>query len=77
VSSLYDVVNFRGVVPVHTLAIWRVKVQPRVHVFLWLLANNKLLTRDNLVKHQNVPDLSCKFCSEPESVAHLVFLNVL
>jgi hypothetical protein len=50
VSSLYAIVNFRGVMPAHIPAVWRVKVQPRVHVFLWLLANNRLLTRDNLVK---------------------------
>jgi hypothetical protein len=55
VSSMYAIVNFRGVMPVHIPAVWRVKVQPRVHVFLWLLANNKLLTRDNLSKRQHVP----------------------
>jgi hypothetical protein len=63
VSSLYAIVNFRGVLPVHIPAVWRVKVQPRVHVFLWLLVNNRLLTRDNLVKRQYVPDHSCVFCS--------------
>jgi hypothetical protein len=55
VSSLYAVVNFRGVILVHISVVWRIKVQPRVHVFIWLLANNRLLTRDNLVKRQHVP----------------------
>jgi hypothetical protein len=68
VISLYAIVNFRGIMPVHIPAAWRVKVQPRVHVLLWLLANNKLLTRDNLVKRQHVPDLRCIFCTESESV---------
>jgi hypothetical protein len=73
VSSLYAIVNFRGVMPVHIPAVWRVKVQPRVHVFLWLLANNKLLTRDNLAKKQHVPNHSCVFCSETETIMHLFF----
>jgi hypothetical protein len=73
VSSLYAIVNFRGIMPVHIPAVWRIKVQPRVHVFLWLLANNKLLSRDNLSKRQHVPDASCLFCCDDESVAHLFF----
>jgi hypothetical protein len=73
VSSLYAIVNFREVMPVHTPTVWRVKVQPRVYVFLWLLANNKLLTRDNLVKRQHVPEISYIFCTESESVTHLFF----
>jgi hypothetical protein len=73
VSSLYDIVIFRGVMPVHIPAVWRVKVQPRVHVFLWLLANNRLLTRDNLVKRQHVSDHSCVFCSKTETIMHLFF----
>jgi hypothetical protein len=58
---------------VHIPAVWRVKVQPRVHVFLWLLANNKLLTRDNLAKRQHVPGHSCVFCSESENIMHLFY----
>jgi hypothetical protein len=73
VSSLYAIVNFGGIMPVHIPAVWRVKVQPRVHVFLWLLANNKLLSKDNLAKRQHVPDIRCIFCNEAESVAYLFF----
>jgi hypothetical protein len=73
VSSLYAIINFRGVVPVHILAVWKLHVPPRLHVFIWLLANNKLLTRDNLVKRQNVPDLTCVFCSENETCERLFF----
>jgi hypothetical protein len=32
-----------------------------------------LLTRDNLVKRQNVDDLTCVFCNEVESCQHLFF----
>jgi hypothetical protein len=34
-QSLHKIINFRGVQPVHTLAIWNLKIPPRVHFFLW------------------------------------------
>ena len=73
VRSFYAIINNRGVVPVHTPAVWSLKVPPRLHVFLWLLANNRLLTRYNLSKRRHVDDLSCLFCSEPETCHHLFF----
>jgi hypothetical protein len=48
-------------------------IPPRVHIFLWLLANNKTHTRDNLVKRRKVDDETCLFCSEKESVNHVFF----
>uniref|UniRef100_A0A0A9DU72 Reverse transcriptase zinc-binding domain-containing protein n=1 Tax=Arundo donax TaxID=35708 RepID=A0A0A9DU72_ARUDO len=59
--------------PVHTPAIWSSKIPSRVHIFLWLLTKNKILTRDNLSKCRNVEDSSCLFCSEQESIHHLFF----
>jgi hypothetical protein len=41
--------------------------------FLWLLANNKTLTRDNLAKRRNVEDKSCLLCSELESTYHMFY----
>lgn len=52
VQSLYDVFSFRVVMPLHTLALWNINIPPRVHAFLWLLTNNKLLARDNLEKQE-------------------------
>jgi hypothetical protein len=45
----------------------------RLHIFLWLLVNNKTLTRDNLVKRKNVDDESCLFCNDKESIQHFFF----
>jgi len=50
VHSLYSVVSFRGVTPVYVPAVWKLITPPRIHIFLWLLSRNKLLTRDNLGK---------------------------
>jgi hypothetical protein len=73
VKSFYAVVNNGGIVPVHTPGVWGLSVPPRIHVFLWLLANNKTLTRDNLHKRRHVEDRSCLFCAEPETIDHLFF----
>jgi hypothetical protein len=52
---------------------WKIHVPPRIHVFLWLVANNKILTRDNLAKRRVMDDRSCVFCSESETVLHLLY----
>jgi hypothetical protein len=52
VQSLYAVVSNRGVKQIFTPVMWRIPVPPRLHVFLWLLANNKVLTHDNLARRR-------------------------
>lgn len=47
VQSLYAINNFRGVFSVYTPVVWKLNIPPRIHVFLWLMANNKIFTRDN------------------------------
>jgi hypothetical protein len=42
-------------------------------VFLWLLANGKVLTRDNLAKRRHVDDSTFLFCNEAESAVHVFF----
>jgi hypothetical protein len=71
--SLYRVVNFRGVEPIFLPTVWKLHVPPRIHFFLWLVSKNKLLTRDNLGKRRRVDDPSCLFCSDNETVHHLLF----
>jgi hypothetical protein len=39
-QSLYSVINFRGVTPVYVHAVWKLRIPPRVHFFLWLLSKN-------------------------------------
>jgi hypothetical protein len=41
--------------------------------FLWLVSNNRVLTRDNLAKRREVSDPTCLMCNEMESVTHLFF----
>ncbi|KAM3272212.1 hypothetical protein ACQJBY_042422 [Aegilops geniculata] len=73
VRSMYGIVNFRGVCPIHIPKIWQLHVPPNIHIFLWLLAHDKLLFRSNLSKRQHLDDLTCLFCSEYENSNHLFF----
>jgi hypothetical protein len=47
-SSLYAIINFRGVKPIYLPAVWKLKIPARIQVFLWLFSQNKIMTRDNL-----------------------------
>ena len=76
-SSLYHVINFRGVQPLFLPAVWKLVVPPKIHVFLWLFSQNKLMTRDNLRKRHITKPLDCVFCAEQETNHHLFFLTVL
>jgi hypothetical protein len=73
VQSLYAVVSDRDIRQIFTPVGWKITVPSRLHIFLWPLANNKVLTCDNLAKRRHVNDMSCLFCSEMESVNHLFF----
>jgi hypothetical protein len=73
VQSLYTIVNNIGVKQIFTHVMWKIPVPSRLHMFLWLLANNKTLTRDNLAKRKTIEDRSCLFYSEDESIGHLFF----
>jgi hypothetical protein len=70
-QSLYKIINFRGILPLHVPSVWSIRIPLRVHFFLWLVANNKLLARDNLAKRQEVTFKTCLFCSDCESSNHL------
>lgn len=76
-QSLYKIINFRGIKSIHVPAVWSLKIPPRVHFFLWLVMNNRALTRDNLAKRRKVDDESCLFCSEKETIQHVFFYCVV
>ena len=73
VKSFYKMINFGGIVSTIKDDIWKIRVPPNIHVFLWLIYYKKSLTRDNLAKRRHVDDMSCVFYSEPETRKHLFF----
>jgi hypothetical protein len=73
VQSLYAIMNDRGMRQIFIPIMWKIHVPSRIHIFLWLVANNKTLTRDNLAKRRPVDDLNYLFCTELETTNHLFF----
>ena len=53
--------------------IWKEKIPAKLKLFLWLVANNAILARDNLCRRKWNGDPSCLFCDSNESVSHLLF----
>jgi hypothetical protein len=53
--------------------IWRGKIPEKIKIFLWLISNGAILTRDNLVKRNRQGDPSCVFCDNEETISHLFF----
>lgn len=45
----------------------------RIQLFLWLFSQNKIITRDILMKRGMPKPLECDLCKEIESVRHLFF----
>ena len=72
-SSMYALVNNRGVKQIFLPAVWSLKIPPRVQVFLWLFSQNKIMTRDNLRARDMAKPMECELCKEFESVHHLFF----
>jgi hypothetical protein len=54
-------------------AVWDLKISPRIQIFVWLLSQNKILTRDNLRKRGISKPIECSLCKEVESISNLFF----
>jgi hypothetical protein len=61
---------------VFTPVMWRIPVPPRLHVFLWVLINNKVGDIVNN-KRKHIDDKTCLFCFEPETDLHIFFVSVI
>jgi hypothetical protein len=65
-SSMYTLVNFRGEQPIYLPPVWKLKILPRIQVFLWLFSQNKIMTTDNLRARGMAKPLECEMCNEIE-----------
>jgi hypothetical protein len=54
--------NFQG--------IWKAKIPLKIKIFMWMVAQKAILTKDNMVARNWQGDPGCYFC---ESVDHLLF----
>jgi hypothetical protein len=53
--------------------IWKGNIPAKIKIFLWLVANNAILTKDNMIRRKWKGDPSYYFCEKEESVTHLLF----
>jgi len=53
--------------------IWKEKIPEKIKIFLWLIANDSILPKDNLMKRKWQGDPSCIFCNNVETISHLFF----
>ena len=57
----------------HFKHIWKGKIPAKMKFFMWLLENDALLTKDNMIKRNWKGSPECYFCNHNESINHLFF----
>jgi len=53
--------------------IWKAKLPYKIKIFLWLIEQGAILTKDNMVRRRWPGNPSCCFCDNLESINHLFF----
>lgn len=53
--------------------IWKGKITAKIKIFLWLVSNDAILTKENLRKRNWNGDPRCAFCDDIETISHLFF----
>ena len=71
VNSFYSWLEYGGIQNVTFNTIWKAKIPFKIKIFLWLVKQDKILTRVNLSKRGWLGDVSCQFCGAPETIDHL------
>ena len=66
VKSVYKSLTKNDVGP-YFWKIWKEKILAKIKIFLCLMANNAILTRDNLIRRKWTGGPSCLFCDQNES----------
>jgi hypothetical protein len=52
---------------------WKAKIPLKIKIFMWLVSQGAILTKDNLSKRKWKGNTNCAICSEKESGTHLFF----
>jgi hypothetical protein len=53
--------------------IWKAKIPKKIKIFMWLVEQQAILTKDNMVKRRWQGDPGCLFCGAFETPDHLLF----
>lgn len=71
-KSLYDNLTKHENGPAYK-HIWKASIPLKIKIFLWLVEQKAILTKDNMVRRNWQGDPKCYFCNLPETVDHLLF----
>lgn len=72
VKSMYNALTLNDLGSYHK-EVWKSKILAKIQIFLWLVLNNAILTKDNLVKRKWQGTPTCYFCNMNETTSHLLF----
>jgi anaerobic selenocysteine-containing dehydrogenase len=64
VKLMYDQISSAGGGDSFT-RIWKAKLPYKINFFMWLVENNVILTKDNMIKRRWVRDPLCEFYNKP------------
>lgn len=51
--------------------IWKAKIPLKIKIFMWLVYQGAILTKDNLTKRKWQVGTKCAFCNDEETIHHL------
>jgi hypothetical protein len=71
-NSIYHRMSL-GAVVTHLKDVWKVRVPPKIKIFLWQLLRGRLPSGDQLVKRHGPSDGNCALCGEREDCSHIFF----
>lgn len=69
VKSTYNALTSNDAGVYHKL-IWKGKIPAKIKIFMWLMINDAILTKDNLIRRKWKGDPACHFCDNHESISH-------
>ena len=76
VKSVYNALSTNDVGPYHK-KIWKGKITSKIKIFLWLVVNNAILTKDNLIRRKWAGNPTCHFCDEERKAFLICYFNVV
>jgi hypothetical protein len=53
--------------------VWKARIPEKIRVFMWLVQQRAILTKDNMKKRNWKGDTCCYFCGRFETTDHLLF----
>jgi hypothetical protein len=72
VKSLYNKLSSEGI-DRSFKQLWKSRIPLKIKIWLWLIWQNAIATKDNMKKRKWVGSFDCHFCPDDETINHLFF----